>query len=130
MCTPRKAIVFSARLHLDKQLANAQRNDVVNGILDNLGLQYIAYVIIGGGPLMAGGGRIKWRREKVCPMRSGTCDQDVLRKIADAGANVIVTIDQPPPPIVGKINNLSLLVGGRILYDGPMGLLAEERICW
>jgi len=52
---------------------------------------------------------------------------DVLKKIADAGATVIVTIHQPPPPVVRKINNLLLLVGGNVLYDGPMGVRVEER---
>ena len=51
---------------------------------------------------------------------------EVLKKIADAGATVIVTIHQPPPPVVRKIDNLLLLLGGRLLYDGPMGLAVEE----
>ena len=51
---------------------------------------------------------------------------DVLKRIADAGATVIVTIHQPPPPVVRKIDNLLLLLGGKILYDGPMGAEVEE----
>jgi ABC-type multidrug transport system ATPase subunit len=52
---------------------------------------------------------------------------DVLKKIADAGATVIVTIHQPPPPVVRKIDNLLLLMSGRILYDGPMGKPVEKK---
>ena len=52
---------------------------------------------------------------------------EVLKKIADAGATVIVTIHQPPPPVVRKVDNLLLLLGGRLLYDGPMGHDVEER---
>lgn len=52
---------------------------------------------------------------------------EVLKKIADAGATVIVTIHQPPPPVVRKIDNLLLLKGGRLLYAGPMGLPVEEK---
>ena len=51
---------------------------------------------------------------------------ELLKKIADAGATVIVTIHQPPPPVVRKIDNLLLLLGGNILYDGPMGGPVEE----
>ena len=45
---------------------------------------------------------------------------EVLKQIADAGATVIVTIHQPPPPVVRKIDNLLLLLQGRNMYIGPM----------
>ena len=51
---------------------------------------------------------------------------EVLKKIADAGATVIVTIHQPPPPVVRKIDNSILMLGGRIMYDGPMGPTMEQ----
>ena len=51
---------------------------------------------------------------------------DILKKIADAGATVIVTIHQPPPPVVRKIDNLMLLLSGRLMYDGPTGLSLQE----
>ena len=52
---------------------------------------------------------------------------DILKKIANAGATVIVTIHQPPPPVVRKIDNLLLLLGGNIMYDGHMGSPVERR---
>ena len=53
---------------------------------------------------------------------------DVLKKISDAGATVIVTIHQPPPPVVRKIDNLLLLLGGRLMYVGPMrGCAVEDK---
>jgi len=52
---------------------------------------------------------------------------DVLKKIADAGATVIVTIHQPPPPLVRKIDNTILMLGGLIMYNGPMGLSLEQK---
>ena len=52
---------------------------------------------------------------------------DILKKIANAGATVIVTIHQPPPPVVRKIDNLLLLLGGNIMYDGHMGSPVEVR---
>ena len=53
---------------------------------------------------------------------------DILKKIANAGATVIVTIHQPPPPVVRKIDNLLLLLGGNIMYDGHMGSPVEVRL--
>lgn len=52
---------------------------------------------------------------------------DILKKIANAGATVIVTIHQPPPPVVRKIDNLLLLLGGNIMYDGHMGSPVEVK---
>lgn len=145
-CTPREAIAFSARLRLDKRLTDAEINSVVNDILDSLGLQHCADTLIGGGPLMSGGlsggekKRVQCGVELVTNPEIVLLDEptsgldsysaqnlmDVLKKIADAGATVIVTIHQPPPPVVRKIDNTLLMLGGRILYDGPMGLPLEE----
>jgi len=146
-CTPREAITFSARLRLDKNLSDKDINDVVNDILDHLGLQHCADTLIGGGPLMSGGlsggekKRVQCGVELVTNPEIVLLDEptsgldsysaqslmDVLKQIADAGATVIVTIHQPPPPVVRKIDNTLLLLGGRILYDGPMGLPVEQK---
>ncbi len=145
-CTPREAIAFSARLRLDKSLTDADIDTVVNDILDSLGLQHCADTLIGGGPLMSGGlsggekKRVQCGVELVTNPEIVLLDEptsgldsysaqslmDVLKKIADAGATVIVTIHQPPPPVVRKIDNTLLMLGGRILYNGPMGLPVEE----
>jgi len=146
-CTPREAITFSARLRLDKNLSDTEINNVVNDILDNLGLQKCADTLIGGGILMAGGlsggekKRVQCGVELVTGPEIIVLDEptsgldsysaqnlmDVLKRIADAGATVIVTIHQPPPPVVRKIDNLLLLLSGRLLYDGPMGIPVEQK---
>lgn len=145
-CTPREAITFSARLRLDKSLTDADIATVVNDILDSLGLQDCADTLIGGGPLMSGGlsggekKRVQCGVELVTNPEIVLLDEptsgldsysaqslmDVLKKIAEAGATVIVTIHQPPPPVVRKIDNTLLMLGGKILYNGPMGLPVEE----
>lgn len=144
--TPREAITFSARLRLDKKLSDSDIEIVVNDILDNLGLQHCADTLIGGGPLMSGGlsggekKRVQCGVELVTNPEIVLLDEptsgldsysaqslmEVLKKIADAGATVIVTIHQPPPPVVRKIDNTLLLMSGRIMYDGPMGLPLEQ----
>lgn len=148
-CTPREAITFSARLRLDKSLSNSEINDVVNDILDNLGLQSCADTLIGGGVVirMSGGlsggekKRVQCGVELVTSPEIVVLDEPtsgldsysaqnlmgVLKKIADAGATVIVTIHQPPPPVVRKIDNLLLLMDGRLMYMGPMGFAVEQK---
>ena len=51
---------------------------------------------------------------------------NILQKIAKAGATVIVTIHQPSPPVVRKIDKVLLLLSGRVLYDGPITCNVEE----
>eukprot|EP00567_Pseudictyota_dubia_P002639 CAMPEP_0197468362 /NCGR_PEP_ID=MMETSP1175-20131217/66043_1 /TAXON_ID=1003142 /ORGANISM="Triceratium dubium, Strain CCMP147" /LENGTH=641 /DNA_ID=CAMNT_0043004459 /DNA_START=144 /DNA_END=2069 /DNA_ORIENTATION=- len=145
--TPREAISFSARLRLDKNLTRVEIDDVVNNILDNLGLQHVADTLVGGGALMSGGlsGGEKKRVQCGIELVTNPCllvlDEptsgldsysaqslmDLLEKIAKAGATVIVTIHQPPPPVVRKIDNLLLLLNGRIMYHGHMGLPLQEK---
>lgn len=146
-CTPREAMTFSARLRLDKSTTDKEIDDVVNDILENLGLQHCADTLIGGGPLMAGGLSGGEKKRTQCGVELVTNPEivvldeptsgldsysaqslmDVLKKIANAGATVIVTIHQPPPPVVRKIDNLLLLLKGRLLYDGCMGPPLEEE---
>jgi len=145
-CTPREALAFSARLRLDKSVTDREIDAVVRDILDNLGLKTVADTLIGGGVLMAGGlsggekKRVQCGVELVTNPQCVVLDEptsgldsysaqslvDILKKIADAGATVIVTIHQPPPPVVRKIDNLMLLLGGRLMYDGPTGLSLQD----
>lgn len=146
-CTPREAITFSARLRLDKNLSDAEIDEIVNDILDNLSLKHCADTLIGGGILMSGGLSGGEKKRVQCGVELVTNPEiilldeptsgldsysaqnliEFLKKIADAGATVIVTIHQPPPPVVRKIDNLLLLLSGRILYDGPMGKPVEKK---
>ena len=145
-CTPREAITFSARLRLDARITNKDIALLVEDILGNLGLMHVADTLIGGGPLMSGGLSGGEKKRVQCGVElvtrpslvvldeptsgldsySAQALMELLKKIADAGATVIVTIHQPPPPVVRKIDNLLLLLGGNILYDGPMGGSVEE----
>ena len=145
-CTPREAITFSARLRLDARITNKDIDLLVEDILENLGLTHVADTLIGGGPLMSGGLSGGEKKRVQCGVElvtrpslvvldeptsgldsySAQALMELLKKIADAGATVIVTIHQPPPPVVRKIDNLLLLLGGNILYDGPMGGPVEE----
>mmetsp|Transcript_23045 Transcript_23045/g.49891 ORF Transcript_23045/g.49891 Transcript_23045/m.49891 type:complete len:650 (+) Transcript_23045:99-2048(+) len=145
-CTPREAIGFSARLRLEKTVSDKEIDVLVNEILDNLGLQHCADTLVGGGPLMSGGLSGGEKKRVQCGVElvtnpsllvldeptsgldsySAQSLMEVLKKIADAGATVIVTIHQPPPPVVRKIDTLVLLLGGRLMYQGPMGLVEEK----
>ena len=128
-------------------MSDLEISDVVNEILENLGLQNCADTLIGGGILMAGGlsggekKRVQCGVELVTKPEIIVLDEptsgldsysaqnlmEVLKKIANAGATVIVTIHQPPPPVVRKIDNLLLLLAGRLLYTGAMGNVLEQK---
>jgi ABC-type multidrug transport system ATPase subunit len=46
---------------------------------------------------------------------------NVCQRIARAGASLLLTIHQPPPTVVRKIDHLILLLDGRLMYDGSFG---------
>jgi len=139
-CTPREAIAFSARLRLDTTHSDHDVVTITNEIIATLRLEACADTLIGGGPMMTGGlsggekKRVQVAVELVTRPEIIVLDEptsgldsysaqnlmDVLKQIADAGATVIVTIHQPPPPVVRKIDNLLLLLQGRTMYIGPM----------
>jgi ABC-type multidrug transport system ATPase subunit len=47
---------------------------------------------------------------------------DVLKRIATVGAGVLITIHQPPPTVVRRLDHLILLMEGRLMYDGSTGI--------
>jgi ABC-type multidrug transport system ATPase subunit len=139
--TPREAIRFSARLRLDRSVTNKEIEDLVDEILAELGLVGCADTMIGGGVLMSGGlsGGEKKRTqcgvelvtkpdiiildEPTSGLDSFTATQlvDILGRLSRAGAGVLLTIHQPPPTVVRKIDHLILLQDGRLMYDGSVG---------
>jgi ABC-type multidrug transport system ATPase subunit len=139
--TPREAIRFSARLRLDRSVSKNDIELLVEEILSELGLSACADTIIGGGVLLPGGlsGGEKKRTqcgvelvtkpgiiildEPTSGLDSFSAEQlmDVLKRIARVGAGVLVTIHQPPPTVVRKIDHIILLLAGRLMYDGSPG---------
>mmetsp|Transcript_59856 Transcript_59856/g.147032 ORF Transcript_59856/g.147032 Transcript_59856/m.147032 type:complete len:617 (-) Transcript_59856:5423-7273(-) len=138
--TTREAIMFSARLRLGRHKSHQELQDVTNEILQELGLNGCADTMVGGGLIKGGlsGGEKKRCQcgvelvtspgiiildEPTSGLDSFSAEQlvDVLRRIANAGASVLITIHQPPPTIVRKIDHLILLVNGKMMYDGDMG---------
>lgn len=139
--TPREAIRFSARLRLDRSATEEGIELLVGEILTELGLNGCADTMIGGGLMMPGGlsGGEKKRAqcgielvtkpsiiildEPTSGLDSFSAEQlvDVLKIIAHAGATVLLTIHQPPPTVVRKLDHLILLLSGRLVYDGAMG---------
>lgn len=144
--TPREAILFSAKLRLDRRTTKQQLETVTNEILTELGLLGCADTLVGGGLLMKGGlsGGEKKRcqcgielvtspgiiilDEPTSGLDSFSAEQlvDVLQRIANVGASVMITIHQPPPTVVRKIDHLILLMNGRLMYDGSMGIPLED----
>jgi ABC-type multidrug transport system ATPase subunit/ABC-type multidrug transport system permease subunit len=139
--TPREAIRFSARLRLDRSTTEEGIELLVDEILTALGLSGCADTMIGGGLMMSrglSGGEKKRTQcgvelvtkpnilvldEPTTGLDSFSAEQlvDVLKRITLAGASVLLTIHQPPPPVVRKIDHLILLLSGRHMYEGAMG---------
>jgi ABC-type multidrug transport system ATPase subunit len=141
-CTPREAIYFSARLRLDKSLTTNDVDALVDETLTRLGLQSCADTTIGGGVLMGGVGLSGGEKKRtqcgielvtkpgIIVLDEPTTGLDsfsaesfvgVLKRLARAGACVVLTIHQPPPTVVRELDCLILLTSGRLLYNGPMG---------
>jgi ABC-type multidrug transport system ATPase subunit len=138
---------FSARLRLDRSISHEEIEQLVNEILQELGLEGCADTMIGGGVMTSGGlsGGEKKRTqcgvelvtkpgiiildEPTSGLDSFSAEQlvDVLKRIARVGAGVLITIHQPPPTVVRKIDHLIMLLDGRLMYDGSAdrNLLSE-----
>ncbi|KAG7372547.1 ABC transporter [Nitzschia inconspicua] len=139
--TPREAIRFSARLRLDRSVTHDEIESLVNEILKELGLEGCADTMIGGGVMMSGGlsGGEKKRTQlgvelvtkpDILILDEPTSGLDsygaetiinVCQRIAQAGASLLLTIHQPPPTVVRKLDHLILLLDGRLMYDGSLG---------
>ncbi|KAL3936730.1 MAG: hypothetical protein SGBAC_008022, partial [Bacillariaceae sp.] len=136
--TPREAIYFSAKLRLPKSTQEAHILNLVESMLEELGLSHCADTIVGG-PLLKGisGGERKrtsvgvelvtkpsmvFLDEPTSGLDSYSAVQlcNVLRKVANAGASVLFTIHQPASEIFNAFDNIILMNKGRVMYQGSV----------
>ena len=137
--TPREAIQFSARLRLDKGVTNQEIEDLTNEILEEMGLaNTCADTMIGGSLSNAGlsGGEKKRTsvgvelvvRPSIIILDEPTSGLDsfsaeqlvtILQRVAKVGgSSVLLTIHQPSPPVLRKLDHMIMLCHGQIMYDG------------
>jgi ABC-type multidrug transport system ATPase subunit len=142
-CTPREAIFFSARLRLDQKLNDPDIDQLVDNMLEKLNLRKSANTIMGGGTTL--GSRLSGGEQKrvQCGIELVTqpiilvCDEpltgldsysaemlvDILKR---TGATILLSIHQPSPLIVRKLDHLILLQSGRLVFDGAMNHSLSE----
>ncbi|CAB9508541.1 Putative white-brown complex homolog protein 30 [Seminavis robusta] len=135
--TPREAIMFSARLRLEKDKTEEELVEITNKMLDELHLDSCADTIVGGALLkgISGGERKRTSVgvELVCKPKLIFLDEptsgldsfnalelvQVLKDVAlEESASVILTIHQPSSEIWELFDRLTLLNRGRVMYEG------------
>ena len=136
--TVRETLLFSARLRLPKSVSEAEREDIVDGLLRKLSLVKAADTIVGDVKRrgISGGERKRLSigcellgRPEVLFLDEPTSGLDAfqaqrvvesLRKLADEdGVTIISVIHQPRGSIYEMIDDLLLVAEGRTVYMGP-----------
>lgn len=146
--TPREAIRFSAKLRLSASTSEKELQEITETMLNELHLQDCADTIVGS-PLVKGlsGGERKRTsvgvelvtQPSLVFLDEATSGLDsfnalelvnVLKRVAEAGCAVLMTIHQPSSDIFTALDALMLLRNGRVLYTGTrertIGYFAER----
>ncbi|XP_025809076.1 ABC transporter G family member 16-like [Panicum hallii] len=141
MLTVRETLRFAAEFRLPRALSQEKKRARVDALIDQLGLSRAADTIIGdeGHRGVSGGERrrvsigtdiihdpiLLFLDEPTSGLDSASAFMvvQVLRRIAQSGSVVIMTIHQPSARILGILDRLLLLSRGRTVYAGtPAGL--------
>ncbi|CAL4903174.1 unnamed protein product [Urochloa decumbens] len=141
MLTVRETLLFAAEFRLPRALSPERKRARVDALVDQLGLSRAADTIIGDEAHrgVSGGERrrvsigtdiihdpiLLFLDEPTSGLDSASAFMvvQVLRRIAQSGSVVIMTIHQPSARILGILDRLLLLSRGRTVYAGtPAGL--------
>ncbi|KAL6865410.1 hypothetical protein ACP4OV_016561 [Aristida adscensionis] len=141
MLTVRETLRFAAEFRLPRALPADRKRARVDALIDQLGLVLAADTVIGdeGHRGVSGGERrrvsigtdiihdpiVLFLDEPTSGLDSASAFMvvQVLRRIAQSGSVVIMTIHQPSARILGILDRLLLLSRGRTVYSGtPAGL--------
>ncbi|CAN6349541.1 unnamed protein product [Urochloa humidicola] len=141
MLTVRETLLFAAEFRLPRALPPERKRARVDALVDQLGLSRAADTIIGDEAHrgVSGGERrrvsigtdiihdpiLLFLDEPTSGLDSASAFMvvQVLRRIAQSGSVVIMTIHQPSARILGILDRLLLLSRGRTVYAGtPAGL--------
>ncbi|KAL5202634.1 hypothetical protein ABZP36_013586 [Zizania latifolia] len=141
MLTVRETLLFAAEFRLPRALSPEKKRARVDALIDQLGLARASDTIIGdeGHRGVSGGERrrvsigtdiihdpiVLFLDEPTSGLDSASAFMvvQVLRRIAQSGSVVIMTIHQPSARILGILDRLLFLSRGRTVYAGtPSGL--------
>ncbi|XP_066310168.1 ABC transporter G family member 16-like [Miscanthus floridulus] len=136
MLTVTETLSFAAEFRLPRALSPAKKRARVQALIDQLGLRAAANTIIGdeGHRGVSGGERrrvsigtdiihdpiLLFLDEPTSGLDSTSAFMvvKVLRRIAESGSIVITSIHQPSQRILGLLDRLILLSGGRTVFSG------------
>ena len=136
--TPREAILFSAKLRLPTTMTTKALETLTDRMISELGLQDCSGTVVGGALVkgLSGGERKRTSigvelvtRPALVFLDEPTSGIDsfnavllcqVLKKVANAGSSVLVTIHQPSSEIFASFDRLILLNKGRVMYQGSI----------
>ncbi|XP_078166005.1 ABC transporter G family member 6-like [Carex rostrata] len=137
MLTVEETLMFSAEFHLPRALPSSKKKARVEALIDQLGLRNAVNTIIGdeGHRGISGGERrrvsigtdiihdpiLLFLDEPTSGLDSASALMvvQVLKKIAESGSVVILTIHQPSYRIIGLLNHILFLSRGQTVYSGP-----------
>lgn len=134
--TVREALEFSALLRQDRTIPREQKLQYVDTIIDLLELHDLEDALVGTGLTVEQTKRLTFGVELVARPRllifldeptSGLDGQSAfnivrfLRKLADAGQAILVTIHQPSAQVFSFFDTLLLLNKGKTAYFGEIG---------
>ncbi|KAL5230124.1 hypothetical protein ABZP36_028900 [Zizania latifolia] len=141
MLTVRETLLFAAEFRLPRALSPEKKRARVDALIDQLGLARAADTVIGDESHrgVSGGERrrvsigtdiihdpiVLFLDEPTSGLDSASAFMvvQVLRRIAQSGSVVIMTIHQPSARILGILDRLLFLSRGRTVYSGtPSGL--------
>ncbi|CAB3402936.1 unnamed protein product [Caenorhabditis bovis] len=136
--TAREHLNFMARLRMGPQFSKCDRELRVETVINQMGLQKCADTIIGIPNQLKGLScgekkRLAFASEILTCPKILFCDEptsgldafmaatvvQALRRLADEGMTVIITIHQPSSQIYSLFHNVCLMACGRIIYLGP-----------
>ncbi len=145
--TVREALRFSARLRQPKEVPIEEKYEYCERIIDLLEMRSIAGATIGkigeglnqeqrkrvtiGVELASKPELLLFLDEPTSGLDSGAAFNIIrfLRKLADSGQALLVTIHQPSSVLFENFDELLLLkTGGRIVYHGPLGKDSRQLI--
>ncbi|KAL8828813.1 MAG: hypothetical protein Q9191_002370 [Dirinaria sp. TL-2023a] len=146
--TVRETLVYAAELRLPPPATTAERHQVVEDVILELGLKECANTRVGTNAHRGCSGGEKRRTSLGVQMLANPsvlfCDEvttgldatsafqlvRTLKMLASKGRTIIITIHQPRSEIWGLFDNIILLSGGSPLYSGPanecLGLFARQ----
>mmetsp|Transcript_9196 Transcript_9196/g.19935 ORF Transcript_9196/g.19935 Transcript_9196/m.19935 type:complete len:597 (+) Transcript_9196:91-1881(+) len=143
--TVREALEFSAKLRLSSSTTKAERDNLVEQLLDSLGLKSVEDTIIGSELIrgLSGGERKRcaigvelvtnpgmiFLDEPTSGLDSFSAFKvvDILQQLTrKTNCTIVCTIHQPSSPIFSMFTHVCALAAGTVVYNGPVNMVPSK----